>query len=412
MRGIVATILARLIEDRSGAMFAYFAIAAPVLLGLAGASIDVGIWYANKRLVQSAADSAALAGALEVLRSNADADAIVAAVTLDAANNGYSSGNGDTVTVVATSPQVEVTITRPTPGLLSRVVFTEQTNVAARAVAEANVIDSCVWSLSPSASGALSVSGNAQVTLGCGVVANSNAGSGITEVGNSCLTATKVKVVGGTGGDCLNPTPETGIPPITDPLAALDGPSVGPCDFNGNYANFNSNNGPDPIVLTPGVYCGNITINTNRNVVFSPGLYILDNAALTINGQANVSGTDVNFYLTPTGGPNDDITISGGANATLSAPGGGDLPGILFYHDRAATGNITHNLTGGATMQLEGVVYFPSVDMVFSGGSELQSAGAIIIANRVTFNGNAFVGGFENSPILGNPLLIRARLIE
>ncbi len=100
------------------------------------------------------------------------------------------------------------------------------------------------------------------------------------------------------------------------------------------------------------------------------------------------------------------------ASATLSAPNGGELPGILFYHDRGATGNITHNLTGGSTMQLEGIVYFPSVDMVFSGGSLLQSAGAIIIADEISFTGNAFLGGFENSPILGNPLLIRARLLE
>ena len=120
MRGIVATILAKLIGDRSGGVFVYFAIAAPVLIGLAGASIDIGLWYANKRLVQSAVDSAALAGALEVLRSNDDDDAIVAAVNLDAANNGYSSGNGDTVTVdTSNSPQIEVIITRPTPGLLS-----------------------------------------------------------------------------------------------------------------------------------------------------------------------------------------------------------------------------------------------------------------------------------------------------
>ena len=413
MRGIVATILAKLIGDRSGGVFVYFAIAAPVLIGLAGASIDIGLWYANKRLVQSAVDSAALAGALEVLRSNDDDDAIVAAVNLDAANNGYSSGNGDTVTVdTSNSPQIEVIITRPTPGLLSQVVFTEQTDVSARAVAEADVIDSCVWSLNPSASGAVSVSGNAQVTLGCGVVANSNNGSGINESGSGCLTASKLKVVGGAGGNCLNPTPQTGIPPITDPLAALEGPSVGPCDFNGNDAKFNSNNGPDPIILAPGVYCGGITINTSRNVIFSSGLYILNDAALSISGQANVTGTDVSFYLTPNGGPNDDITISGGASATLSAPNGGELPGILFYHDRGATGNITHNLTGGATMQLEGIVYFPSVDMVFSGGALLQSAGAIIIADEISFTGNAFLGGFENSPILGNPLLIRARLLE
>ena len=125
-----------------------------------------------------------------------------------------------------------------------------------------------------------------------------------------------------------------------------------------------------------------------------------------------MNGIDVSFYLTENGGPNDDITIAGGANVTLSAPSGGELPGILFYQDRNATGNITHNLTGGSTMQLEGIIYFPSTDISFSGGSTLQSSAAIIIADEVSFTGDAFMGGFENSPILGNPLLIQAWLVE
>ncbi len=82
--------LSRLWKGRAGGVFVYFAIAAPVLIGLAGASIDVGLWYANKRLVQSAVDSAAIAGALELRRTDeTDANAIHAdvetAVNLDAA---------------------------------------------------------------------------------------------------------------------------------------------------------------------------------------------------------------------------------------------------------------------------------------------------------------------------------------
>ena len=168
--------LSRLWKGRAGGVFVYFAIAAPVLIGLAGASIDIGLWYANKRLAQSAADSAALAGALELRRTdetaaNAIHDDVVAAVNLDAAINGYSAGNGDTIAVdTSNSPQVAVTITRPTPGLLSQVVFTEPTNVAARAVARADVNDSCIWSLNPSGSG-VTISGSAQVNLDCGVIA-------------------------------------------------------------------------------------------------------------------------------------------------------------------------------------------------------------------------------------------------
>ena len=408
--------LSRLWKSRAGGVLIYFAIAAPVLIGIAGASIDIGLWYANKRLVQTAADSAALAGALELrLTDEVAAAAIQAdvetAVNLDAAINGYSTGNGDTIVVdTSNSPQVAVTISRPTPGLLSQVVFTEQTNVAARAVAQANVNDSCIWSLSPSGSG-VTVSGTADVDLGCGVIANSSDDDGIDANGGGCLTATEIKVVGGTEGNCINPTAGTGIDPVDDPLAALEGP---PGPYTCDYTNMMiTNSSPSP--LQPGTYCGFLRINTAAPIVFDPGLYILDGAGFTIVGGANVTGIDVSFYLTENAKGSDDINFAGGATVVLSAPSDGPLPGILFYQDRNTSANITHNLTGGADMQLNGIIYFPTVDMKFTGGSTLTESASIIIANKVTFTGEVHLGGFTTAPgnaILGNALMLQATLVE
>ena len=419
MKRIPLKRLSRLWKGRAGGVLVFFAIAAPVLIGLAGASIDIGLWYANKRLVQSAVDSAALAGALELRRTDeTDANAIHAdvetAVNLDAAINGYSAGNGDTIVVdTSNSPQVAVTITRPVPGLLSQVVFTEPTKVAARAVAQADVNDSCIWSLSPSGSG-VQVSGNAQVDLDCGVIANSSDGDGILENGTGCLTTTEIKVVGNTAGDCIDPTPVTGINPFDDPLAALEGPP-GPylCDYN--FPPFVSAGGP--IVLNPGVYCGRLKLNTPsmRSVTFNPGLYILHNASFDIGANADVTGDDVSFYLTSdTHGMGENITFAGGATISLSAPSDGPLPGILFYHDRNA-GDTTHFLTGGTNMTLNGILYFPSADLQFTGGSALTESATIIIADEVTFTGDAFLGGFTMAPgnaILGNALMLQATLVE
>ena len=69
MKHLLGKRLTDLWRDRRGGVFVYAAIVAPVLIGAAGLSVDVGMWYANKRLIQSAADSAALAGALEFRRS-------------------------------------------------------------------------------------------------------------------------------------------------------------------------------------------------------------------------------------------------------------------------------------------------------------------------------------------------------
>ncbi len=413
MKHLLGERITKLWRSCMGGVFVYAAITAPVVIGAAGLSVDVGMWYANKRLVQSAVDSAALAGALELRRSNEDPTSIANAVNADALINGFSTAEGDTINVVINTPEVAVTITRPVPGLLSQVVFTESTNVQARAVAKADVNDSCIWSLNGSASGAVRIQGAANVDLSCGVIANSSNGAGISEDGTGCLNATEVKVVGGTGGDCINPEPGTGIDPVDDPLAALPAPSYSnpPCI---NLPPV-TGNGPDPQYLNPGVYCNQLTINTTRKVIFNPGLYVLDGARLSISGSSDVEGIDVSFYLTEN---NDiaakNITISGGATVVLSAPSDGPLPGILFYHDRNAP-TIQHSLTGGASMQLNGIIYFPTAELNFTGGAELTESASIIIADKVTFTGDVHLGGFTTAPgnaILGNSLMLQATLLE
>jgi hypothetical protein len=68
--------------------------------------------------------------------------------------------------------------------------------IAARATAMSDVNDTCVWALDKTTSGAVSVSGSSQVTFECGVLVNSKNSSAISQSGESCLTATKMKVAG------------------------------------------------------------------------------------------------------------------------------------------------------------------------------------------------------------------------
>jgi uncharacterized membrane protein len=69
-----------------------------VLLGFAGLATDVGTMYRQKRIVQSAVDSAAIAGASEILFTD-----VVSAAETDAASNGVASctQNANSVTVPA-----------------------------------------------------------------------------------------------------------------------------------------------------------------------------------------------------------------------------------------------------------------------------------------------------------------------
>ncbi len=55
-------------HGESGQTMIMVAILLPVMLGVSGLALDVGSLYSHKRRMQTAADAAALAGALEVNR--------------------------------------------------------------------------------------------------------------------------------------------------------------------------------------------------------------------------------------------------------------------------------------------------------------------------------------------------------
>ncbi len=408
--------LSGLWRDRMGGIFVYAAIAAPVLIGAAGLSVDIGLWYANKRLVQSAVDSAALAGALELRRSVGDITSITNVVNADALINGYSAAAGDIIAVDASnSPRVAVTITRTVPSLLSQVVFTQTTNVQARAVARADVNDTCIWALNPTAEKTINVSGAANVALGCGMLANTDDPDGIYKEGSGCLAASEFKVAGGyddddNSGCALDPVPETNVPPADDPLASLPSPSYTNCSGGGPPVNLS---GTADYFIAAGVYCTNVNITTSGTVTFGPGIHIFDGAALNINGGANVEGTELTLYWSENGGVNDGFDIAGGATVTLSAPTSGVYAGILIYQDRNMAPGVTHKLTGGSTMTLDGIIYTPSTNVEFAGGTSADSSSIVIIADKVEFKGGeTFLGDFETSSILNNALLLQAKLVE
>ncbi|MCH8962231.1 MAG: hypothetical protein IH820_13165 [Bacteroidetes bacterium] len=84
------------------------------------------------------------------------------------------------------------------------------------------------------------------------------------------------------------------MPRITDPLAKLKPPDYSGCKF------------PDLVdvivntTLYPGVYCGGISIHENAEVVFEPGMYILDGIGMQITGNTKVRGEELTFYFPPT----------------------------------------------------------------------------------------------------------------
>ena len=405
-------------RDKTGAVLIYAALGTPVFLGVVGLSVDVAGWQAQKRQLQTIADAAAMAGALERMRTGSSSAVQPAALT-DATTNGYDAALDQIV--VNVPPQsgiraghtdsVEVIVRRPTPTLFSHIFLPGTNHVSARAVAIGDINDTCVWALNKTKSSAVKVSGAAVVDLQCGIFDNSNDTNALTQSGSGCLGASKIKSVGGWNADCITTEPITGANQIEDPLAALQEPTNQPtCVVTSNV----TVNAGQSLTLDPCIYKGAINVASSGTLHLNPGLYVMDGAGISFSSSSTVTGTDVHFYLTENNGTSDNITISAGANVTLVA-GTTDyygMAGILFYHDRNAPSNVTHYLTGGATMSLDGILYFPNQDVKYAGGTAFDTNASIIIADEVEMTGNTALGDFDNSASQANKVLIEARLVE
>jgi Flp pilus assembly protein TadG len=185
-----------LAASRAGNVAALFALGLPILVGITGLGVEAGLWYASKRQLQTAADAAAVAGALE----RAAGGGVEAAALDAAAKNGASATGGTTVTVntpPASGPNagdptaVEAIVTRHQQALLSGMFLADGLTVSARAVAKvAGKGKACVLALDPTASGAITNLGSATVDLGgCMIAANSIDDTAITFGGNASVTA-------------------------------------------------------------------------------------------------------------------------------------------------------------------------------------------------------------------------------
>lgn len=414
--------LARLRKDNSGAALAYTAILLPAMLGFVGLGIDVALWQSTKRNAQTLVDTAAVAASIQIIRTKmeneGDDPEVNAAVMASALKNGLNFANGDVITInspplsgtqIGNDEAVEVIFSRPVPSLFSSVLRAGGGKVSARAVAVGDISDTCLWALDPDEAGALKISGGAEVEFSCGVFANSVDVEAIQVNGNnSCLTATEVKIVGGSDGICINPEPETGVMPRQDPLGPLPVPEDTGCDYT-SRTNVNIGDA----ILSPGTYCADISINTSGTVTFLPGMYILRGAGLTIGAQATVVGDGVSFYMDATGSVNDNLSFSSGSSISLSAPTTGMYSGILFHQDPASNPNITHNITGGANMNLDGILYFPNNEVKFAGGSEAEATQLFMIARAVDFTGNSYIAEIDPSQKRAyNPLFVETRLVE
>jgi Flp pilus assembly protein TadG len=407
------------LSDESGQAVSLMLLSMTCMLGLVGFSVDVGTLLRAKRVMQSAADSAAIAGAAELSFGD-----VTAAARADAALNGVTNGaSGTTVTVnngPASGPNagnakyVEVIVSQSQPTFFMKMLNHSSMMVSARAVATFKPRPNCIYTLSPNPPGGsgiiLSSSSAALNASNCGIVVDATGGSAIAVSGGASITAGSVAVVGSisiSGSSFVNKPPAlapvTGIAPVSDPLSFLVPPSfqTSSCLTVGTIST-SQTLGPS----TPGgtvCYNGLSTSGSGTTLTLNPGVYII-NGTFTVNSGTTLAGTGVTLYF-----PNNSssFTTSKTSTINLTAPAGGAYGGILFYQDPSDTQAMS--FTGGTTGSLNGIFYVPTANLNLSGGST-ATFNVDLVVGSLTLSGGSNIQPYV--PLTGSTPLSTPMLAE
>jgi hypothetical protein len=261
------------------------------------------------------------------------------------------------------------------------------------------VLDS-VLVLDPTAVGALSVSGNAHLTTPGTLVVDSSSQTALSASGNAQVAASFIGVVGGvqtSGHAVLSPTPATGVPPESDPLAGLPPPPAGA------FLGLVNLSGSSSRTISPGIY-SQITVSGNASLRLQPGIYIIAGGGLTVSGNGHISmaaggspdpitGTGVIVYNAGSSFPNPGgtfgaITIGGNSTVQLALPSTGAADGLVLFQSHDNTKTLS--LSGSAHVDLSGgILYAPSALLSISGNAQLGPADLIVDELQIQSNGSA-----------------------
>lgn len=399
-----------ILRDQQGQALVIASIALAVMIGFLGMAVDVGHLWQVKRQVQAAADSAALAAAMEIRTCGSvpNCQAMQDAASSALTENGYASptvytncanATGTGLNLIVNDPvcalgisdpnynstrAVEAIVSTSAPTYFARVFGFPSFKVSARAEA-ARSSAGCIYALDPSGDNAITI--DVGLISACSMIDESASPYAFTCLLSYTVSAPRIRVTGGDAGLLcgVSPAPLTHAarPTPTDPLAYMTPPALGTCGTSVHSPYFGSSSAllltalNGPVVLNPGTYCGGINIGVLANVTFQPGTYVIESnntgplgttvGGLSISLLSTVSGNGVTFYnYGPVGGFTfiaPSLLQLGSVN--LTAPTGGSYPGILLWQDSGNSTLDTILASGPYGTRLEGGFYMPSAAVAY-----------------------------------------------
>jgi len=414
-------------------------LAAIGLFAAAGLAIDGSAKFSDRRHAQNAADTAALAGALELARNRTGNWTNVARDV--AGKNGYDGmlvtnqvwvyfcdERDSTTSPVDCGPYktshdyIQVVVYTNVDTYFARVIGINQTHNTVQAVALARkeeplgngaMISS--YDPDPSCGGAGGSGGGSLVVSGSSTL-NLNGGGFFLNSDETCgYKAPNCPDLNLTGGAAINsvaaidnidqkegPSPSCPYAPVSEHLNAdpiiipddVDMPEE-PAECGQLATSRNIPVGSDTWYITPGYYAdfpqANINgdiVGTKQHIIMDPGIYCVGKSIhWSGNTFKSLDGTSgVTIYLKQ--GFDFDLSIN--SPITLKAThSGSQYDGYLIIQNGTHTDIGSCTINGGAYLEIEGTIYTPYCDITVNGGSEpTAKINAQLIGWDIKLDGN------------------------
>ena len=371
--------------DNSGHFAVFTAIVAVPILLCVAVALEFTLQTKNKRTLQAALDSAALAAVIPGNMSVSEREQYAEQIFFQ----NFARSNYTDFESTASNDRVDVTARYQPKSLFVNLLNDAGSGTNGYSSAVRTVEDViCVMTLNEIASDSLTIDKNALLQApGCSVQVNSNAKRALYVPGTYVPSASSICVVGGAAGS-LPQDIKTACSPVQDPYDHLSYAGTSVCDYSA--VGFNPTGLPESFVvgepsreLKPGVYCGGLHIY-DSNVKLNPGTYVIKDGPLTVGHNAVVNGSGVTFVFT---GKQSVLYTYDNVEMDLTAPSSGYYAGLIFFQDRNSSVGETSILKGGIDMRLVGTAYFPTQDLFVGGVGEMgaKSPAMAFIADNITF---------------------------
>jgi hypothetical protein len=405
-----------MLKDERGGILVLTALSLTLLLSFLAIAIDVGNLYFTQRQVQTLADSAAMAAALEVSAcgGTTNCSVIQTAATSALTEDGSSaptlfqqcasaSGTGLLLTINnppcalgASDPNngnanyVEVVVTETKPSFFAGFFGIRTAKISARAEAGLGSIPPSCFNVTGTSGQTLTLDLGASITDGpgsnCGVYVNSTGAPAVMENSGATVNVSGNYDVQGSvtdNGGSYTPLPTKG-PVVPDPFKNLTAPAIPSAPSGNSGTSYHS-----------GYYSGGITFSGANTL--APGLYYMG-GNIILNTGASITGTGVTIYLAPGAGINSNgltstITLTAPASALSNCAA---CAGMLIWG--ASTDTSPVNLDTGSNSSFGGAIYLPDAQLTLNGGSNVTAYGMVVaqsamVDSAISLNCSSMPGG-------------------